>query len=57
MINPIIWVKDRIMERTSWDGMALMAVGIIALMFAPLVKFAAYGAITYGVWTLWKKEK
>ena len=50
------WVMDRKEERTSLDGIALIAMGVIALFFTPLVKFAAYGAIVYGAYTLIKAE-
>ena len=50
------WVIDRRHERTSLDGIALIAMGVIALFFTPLVKFAAYGAINYGAYTLLKSE-
>lgn len=50
------WVMDRKEERTSLDGIALIAMGVIALFFTPLVKFAAYGAIIYGAYTLIKAE-
>ena len=50
------WVMDRRHERTSLDGIALIAMGVIALFFTPLVKFAAYGAIIYGAYTLLKSE-
>jgi len=50
------WVMDRKEERTSLDGIALIAMGVIALFFTPLVKFAAYGAIIYGAYTLLKSE-
>ena len=50
------WVIDRRHERTSIDGIALIAMGVIALFFTPLVKFAAYGAIIYGAYTLIKAE-
>tara|TARA_R110002074_G_scaffold66406_1_gene157051 strand:- start:117 stop:314 length:198 start_codon:yes stop_codon:yes gene_type:complete len=50
------WVMDRKEERTSLDGVALIAMGVIALFFTPLVKFAAYGAIIYGAYTLLKSE-
>ena len=50
------WVIDRKEERTSLDGIALIAMGVIALFFTPLVKFAAYGAIIYGAYTLLKSE-
>ena len=50
------WVSDRKGERTSLDGIALIAMGVIALFFTPFVKFAAYGAIIYGAYTLIKSE-
>ena len=49
-------IVERFEERTTWDGGVLIAMGIIALFFTPLVKFAAYGAIAYGLWTIWKRE-
>ena len=43
-------------ERTSLDGTVLIGVGVVCVLFAPLVKWAAYGAaIAYGVWTLLNK--
>ena len=50
------WVMDRKDERTSHDGIALIAMGVIALFYTPFVKFAAYGAIIYGAYTLIKSE-
>jgi len=51
-----MWLMNRLKERTSLDGAVLIAMGIICLMFSPLVKFAAYGAIAYGAWTIIKGE-
>ena len=50
------WIKTRINERTSWDGAALIALGILVLFMAPLAKIAAGVAILYGAWTIWKSE-
>ena len=50
------WANKRFKERTSWDGAFLIAVGVIVLIAGPLAKIAAYGAITYGAWTIWKSE-
>ena len=44
-------------ERTSLDGTVLIGVGVVCVLFAPLVKWAAYAAIAYGAWTLLMKEK
>ena len=56
-MNPINFVKERLDERTSWDGAILIAVGVIILIAGPLAKLAAGGAIGYGAWTLYKREK
>jgi len=52
-----IWIKERLKERTSWDGVVLIAAGVVYLVFEPIASIVAYGAIAYGAWTLWKKEK
>ena len=54
--DSIDWVKDRLEERTTWDGVMLIAVGLVGLLFQGLVTWAAYIAIAYGVWTLVKSE-
>ena len=56
-MNPINFVKERLDERTSWDGAILIAVGVIILIAGPLAKLAAWGAIGYGAWTLDIREK
>ena len=50
------WIKDRLTERTSLDGAALIAVGVVIILAGPFAKIAAYGAIAYGAWTIWKSE-
>jgi hypothetical protein len=32
-------------------------VGVVILIAGPFAKLAAWGAIGYGAWTLWKREK
>jgi len=56
-MNPIKWVKDSEDERTSCDGTVLIVVGDIVLIAGPIAKLAAWGAIGYGAWTLYKREK
>ena len=51
------YVKKIMGERTSLDGTVLIAVGVVCVLFAPLVKWAAYAASAYGAWTLLTKEK
>ena len=55
-MNPIDWIKARLEERTSWDGAALIALGIVVLIAKPLAGIVAYAAIAYGAWTIWKQE-
>jgi len=50
------WINSRIEERTSWDGAVLIAVGLVILIAGPFAKLAAYGAIAYGAWTIYKSE-
>jgi hypothetical protein len=52
----IDWCQDRINERTSWDGVTIIVISIIALIATPLVKYAAWFGLGYGAWTLWKRE-
>ena len=52
----IKWLKSRIEERTSWDGAALILMGVLVLIAGPFAKLAAYAAIAYGAWTIYKKE-
>ena len=50
------WIKDRGMERTSWDGSALIAVGLVVLFLGPFAKYAAMAAIAWGVITMMKSQ-
>ena len=44
MVN---WIKDRIVERTSWDGGVLIAVGVVGLFFSAIIpmNLICYAAI------------
>ena len=50
------WINNRIKERKSWDGAALIILGLMVLFLAPLAKIVAGIAIAYGIWTIWKSE-
>ena len=50
------WIKERMKERTSMDGVVCIALGLMILFLAPLAKIAAGLAIAYGIWTIWKAE-
>jgi len=50
------WINARLKERTTLDGAILIGAGVAFLIFKPIASLVAYGAIAYGVWTLFKKE-
>ena len=50
------WLKDRITERTSIDGLILVAVGVLALIAKPIIGLVGYAAIVYGVYTFCRSE-
>jgi hypothetical protein len=52
----INWLKDRLAERTSWDGGVVIAVSVLALIASPILKYVAYAGIVYGAFTIIKKE-
>jgi len=51
------WLTNRFKERTSFDGIAIIGVSLVALFFTPLVKMAAIAGLVYGAWTILKKER
>jgi hypothetical protein len=56
-INHVIdWLQLRLKERTSWDGLTIIVISVLALVASPLIKYAAWGGLAYGAWTLWKKD-
>ena len=50
------WVKDRLPERTTWDGAVCIGLGLLVLFITPLAKIAAGAVFAYGAWTIWKGE-
>ena len=52
----LTWFKNRVSERTSMDGAAIIAVALIVLFLSPFAKIAAYAGISYGLWSIWKSE-
>ena len=50
------WIKNRLKERTTWDGVGLVGLGMLVLFMAPLAKIAAGIAIAWGALTIWKSE-
>ena len=52
----LTWLKNRMGEVTSWNGTAMIAVALVVLFSTPFGKWAAYAAILYGVYSIWKSE-
>ena len=53
------WIKNRLAERTSWDGFAIIGAGLVVL-FVPdpnILKVLGGAAVAWGVWTLVLKER
>jgi len=51
------WIKGRLKERTSLDGLGLILICGSILLFGGLAKVAAWIGLIYGVWTLVQPEK
>jgi hypothetical protein len=50
------WLKSKISERSSFDGILMVAAGAAIIVFSPLTQMIAYAAIAWGAWTIWRKE-
>lgn len=48
------WLKNRLVERTTLDGIILIVTGMCMLILP--VDLIAWAAIIYGAWTIWKAE-
>ena len=48
------WLKERMKERTSVDGLICMGVGASVLVLGPLGKLLALALMGYGAWTFCK---
>ena len=48
--------KDRAVQRTSWDGLMLIGVSLIALLVQSIVMYAAVAGILWGIYTIIKDQ-
>ena len=48
------WIEQRLAERSTIDGALMIAAVAAIIIFSPLTKLIAYGAIAYGAWTIWR---
>lgn len=44
-------------ERTSWDGLTIIIISVMALVASPFIRYAAWLGLAYGIWTFWKTDK
>ena len=51
------WLKERVSERTSWDGAVIILVCGLVLFTGGLAKILAVAGLAYGAWTSSKGEK
>tara|TARA_B110000305_G_scaffold229317_1_gene280171 strand:- start:111 stop:272 length:162 start_codon:yes stop_codon:yes gene_type:complete len=49
------YIIDRIKEKTSQGGVALIAMGLVVLIAGPFAQIAAYAAIAFGIWQICSK--
>ena len=50
------WIMERVVERTSLDGLRLIAAGGSVILFGGLAKLLAWIAVLWGIYTLVKAE-
>ena len=50
------WIMERVVERTSLDGLLLIAAGGSVILFGGLAKLLAWIAVLWGIYTLVKAE-
>lgn len=51
------FIKGRLVERTSLDGVSLIAICGSIVLFGGIAKLAAWVGLAYGIYTLVKPEK
>mgnify|MGYP001119480347 CR=1 FL=1 len=49
------WIENRLKQRSTVDGVLMVAAGAAIIVFSPLTKLIAYGAIAYGAYTIWRQ--
>jgi hypothetical protein len=48
------WITSRLEQRSTMDGILMVAAGAAIIVFSPLTKLIAYAAIAYGAYTIWR---
>ena len=50
------WIENRLKQRSTVDGILMVAAGAAIIVFSPLTKLIAYAAIVYGAYTIWRQS-
>ncbi len=50
------WITSRFSERTTWDGVVLIAAGLSFFLLKPIASIVAALAVLYGLWTILQPE-
>ncbi len=50
------WIAKRLAERSTADGILMIAAGAAVIVFSPLAKLIAYGVIAYGIYTVVRQD-
>ena len=50
------WLKDRIKERTTFDGATLIVICGSVILFGGIAKLLAWAGLLWGVYTLTKSD-
>jgi len=48
------WIKTKLDERSTMDGILMVAAGAVIIIFSGLAQAIAYAAIAYGAYTIWR---
>ncbi len=51
------WIQARLGERTTYDGVVIIAICGSYLIFDGIITLGAYAGILYGLWTMWQQQK
>ena len=54
--NQMNWLKERVKEISTWSGASLVALRLLVVIGGPIVKWAAYAAIIWGIISMVKKQ-
>jgi hypothetical protein len=49
-------IENRLKQRSTVDGVVIVAAGVAVIVFSPFAKIIAYAAIAYGAYTIWRQD-